>query len=94
MAPGGMRFPPHVPPYALGPEERLQLDDSGNVSWRLQWMKELEHLQQLTEEQDKDGASEDWYRIMFFRVRSALLPDGAIPPQMLPPQGNPVDQQQ
>jgi forkhead box protein J2/3 len=70
------------------------MDESGNVNWRLQWMKELEHLQQLTEEQDKDGASEEWYRVMFIRVRTALMQDTTIPPHLLPPQVNPVDQQQ
>jgi forkhead box protein J2/3 len=99
MAPGGMRFPPHVPPMAIGPDERLETDEAGNVSWRLQWIKELGHLQNLTQEQEKEGASEEWYRMMFFRVRGALLGhinpgDGSIPHQMLPPPGNPGDQQQ
>jgi forkhead box protein J2/3 len=98
MAPGAMRFPPHVPPIVLGPDERLETDEAGNVSWRLQWIKELGHLQNLTQEQEKEGASEDWYRMMFLRVRSALLGghpgEGAIPHPMLPPPGNPVDQQQ
>jgi forkhead box protein J2/3 len=100
IAPGGIRFPPHVPPYVMGPDERLEVDESGSVSWRLQWIKELGHLQNLTQQQEKDGAAEEWYRMMFFRLRGALLapitPGDApmAPHQMLPPQGNPVDQQQ
>lgn len=98
MAPGGMRFPPHVPPYALGPDERLEVDEAGNISWRLQWLKELGHLRNLTQEQEKEGVSEEWYKMMFLRVRGALLghlsPGDGTMPQMLPPSGNPVDQQQ
>ena len=98
MAPG-MRFPPHLPPFALGPDERLEEDESGGINWRLQWLKELGHLQSITQSQEKDGAPEEWYKQMFIRVRTALLglgpnEGGMIPNQMPPPPGNPVEQQQ
>ena len=95
MAPGGMRFPPHMPPYVLNPDERMELDPSGNVNWRRQWIKELEHLRELTENREKEGVNDEWYKMMFVRVRTALFidpGDGSMGVhQMLPAPGNPVD---
>ncbi|KAG6838010.1 hypothetical protein H0H93_008404 [Arthromyces matolae] len=92
---GAMRFPP-VPPIHL--EEGLDLDETGNVNWKLAWLKEIGHLQQVTAEQEKAGADPEWYRMMLFRVRGALMPPPitealihALPPHMAPPQPNPAD---
>jgi forkhead box protein J2/3 len=85
----------------INPDESIELDEHGQVNWRLVWMKEIGHLQQVTAEQEKSGADQEWYRMMFFRVRTALMPpmmnpDGSLmhmpPPHMVPP--NPDQQQQ
>ena len=91
----GMRYPPPIPgPIPLSPDESLELDEHGNVNWRLAWVKEIGHLQQITEEQEKAGADPEWYRMMLFRVRNALMPPPMNPevmhamaaPHMQPPQ--------
>ncbi|KAF4619391.1 hypothetical protein D9613_005523 [Agrocybe pediades] len=100
----GMRYPPPmpgIPPVPISPEETLEVDEHGNVNWRLAWIKELGHLQQITSEQEKAGVDPEWYRMMLFRVRSALMPPPinpemmhAMAPHMQPPQTNPGDMQQ
>jgi forkhead box protein J2/3 len=95
---GGMRFPP-PPPMPIPLEEGLEVDEQGNVNWRLAWLKEIGHLQQITTEQEKAGADSEWYRMMLFRVRSALMPPPmnpeaimhGMPPHLAPPQANPAD---
>ncbi|KAJ3723300.1 hypothetical protein C8R42DRAFT_578636 [Lentinula raphanica] len=69
----GMRFPV-VNPLPMPPDESFDVDEQGNVDWRLAWLKEIGHLQQVTEEQEKAGADPEWYRMMLLRVRSALVP--------------------
>ncbi|KAF9057416.1 hypothetical protein BJ165DRAFT_1326935, partial [Panaeolus papilionaceus] len=82
-----MTFDPNFPmlpgmPYApipgrmmpIPPDENFELDEHGQVNWRLAWLKELGHLQQITQEQEKAGVDPEWYRMMLFRVRSALMP--------------------
>lgn len=79
----GVRFPPGpIPgmPMPMAPDEGFEHDENGNIDWRLAWHKEIGHLQQLTEEQDKQGTDPEWYRMMLLRVRTALMP----PPTMLP----------
>ena len=82
--PPGMRFPVPPPPHV--PMEEFRLDEHGNVDWHLAWVKELEALQQLTNDQEKAGVDLEWYRQMLFRVRAALMmgipPDhmGTAPP--------------
>jgi len=82
--PPGMRFPVPPPPHV--PMEEFRLDEHGNVDWHLAWVKELEALQQLTDDQEKAGVDLEWYRQMLFRVRAALMmgipPDhmGTAPP--------------
>lgn len=105
----GMRFPPPIPgPIPIVPDENFELDEHGNVNWRLAWHKEIGHLQQITAEQEKAGVDQEWYRMMLIRVRSALMPPppppmnpeavmhGMPPPPHMqgPPQGNPADIQQ
>jgi forkhead box protein J2/3 len=92
----GMRFPA-IPPMLV--DENVELDEHGNVNWRMAWMKEIGHLQQITQEQEKAGVDSDWYRMMLFRVRGALMPPmnpeavmHGMPPHMQPPQ-NPGDMQ-
>jgi forkhead box protein J2/3 len=93
----GMRFPA-IPPMLV--DENVELDEHGNVNWRLAWMKEIGHLQQITQEQEKAGVDSEWYRMMLFRVRGALMPPPmnpeavmhGMPPHMQPPQ-NPGDMQ-
>ena len=103
----GMRYPPPIPgpipgPIPLSPDENQEVH--GNVDWRLAWVKEIGHLQQITDEQEKAGADPEWYRMMLFRVRSALMPPPMNPevmhamaaPHMQPPQpsGGEIQQQQ
>ena len=104
----GMRFPPPIPgPIPISPDENFELDEHGNVNWRLAWHKEIGHLQQITAEQEKAGVDQEWYRMMLIRVRSALMPPpppmnpeavmhGMPPPPHMqgPPQGNPAEIQQ
>lgn len=75
--PGGMRYTPPI-----FPEEQFEVDSHGNVNWQAAWLKELSHLQQLTEEQQKAGADQEWYKMMLFRVRGAVM--------MPPMNGDPV----
>lgn len=89
--PQGMRFPP--PPIPSLPED-LKMDEHGNVDWHLAWVNELQQLQNVTAEQEKAGIDQEWYRMMLFRIRSAMLlpplPPGdhlAGPPPMQPLQG-------
>jgi forkhead box protein J2/3 len=96
MGPQGMRFPPLPPlPIPIGADESLEVDEHGNVNWRLAWLKELGHLQQVTAEQEKAQVDQEWYRMMFLRVRGALMapinPAEAVghpPSHMPPPQAN------
>ena len=92
-----MRFAPAPAPIPLSADESIEVDEHGNVNWRVAWLKELGHLQQVTAEQDKAQVDPEWYRMMLFRVRSALMapinPGETIGhPGMPPPPPNP-DQQ-
>lgn len=69
MAPNGLRYPPPI----FSPGEQLDLDEHGNVDWHAVWLKELAHLQNITDEQQKNGADQEWYRMMLFRVRTAMM---------------------
>ncbi|TFY72117.1 hypothetical protein EVG20_g915 [Dentipellis fragilis] len=88
MMPQGIRFAP--PPLPTLPED-LEVDENGNVDWHLAWIKELQTLHNMTEEQEKGGMDQEWYRQMLFRVRSVMLlpalPPGELagPPPPMPP---------
>jgi forkhead box protein J2/3 len=73
MIPGAMRFPPPAPPPIPIPDGDIEVDEHGNVDWPATWHKELAHLQQVTSDQDKAQVDPEWYRVMLFRVRGALL---------------------
>ncbi|KAK7060241.1 hypothetical protein VNI00_001006 [Paramarasmius palmivorus] len=100
----GMRFPPGpIPgmPMPMAPDEGFEQDENGNIDWRLAWHKEIGHLQQLTQEQEKQGADPEWYRMMLFRVRTALMPPAMLPdamhmqpPMVTQPQVDATGQQQ
>ena len=99
----GMRFPPTMAgPIPISPDEGLEMDEHGNVNWRLAWLKEIGHLQQVTAEQEKAGVDPEWYRMMLFRVRTALMPPPinpevmhGMPPHMqAPPNAADIQQQQ
>ncbi|KIY45896.1 hypothetical protein FISHEDRAFT_48353 [Fistulina hepatica ATCC 64428] len=79
----GMRFPIAGP--ILLPDEQFDLDANGNVDWHSAWLKEIDHLRALTEEHEKAGAETEWYRMMLFRVRGALLPAPPMNPEGFPP---------
>ncbi|TFK27021.1 hypothetical protein FA15DRAFT_666756 [Coprinopsis marcescibilis] len=90
----GMRFPPMPGPVPISPDESFEVDEHGNINWRMAWLKEIGHLQQVTQEQEKAGADQEWYRMMLFRVRTALMPPPINPemmhgmvPQIQPPTG-------
>lgn len=106
MSSPGMRFPPPLPaPMPLSADETIEVDEHGHVNWRVAWLKELGHLQQVTAEQEKAQVDQEWYRMMLFRVRGALMAPinpgetvvhvpGGPPHGMPPPQPNPGDSQQ
>lgn len=71
--PNGMRFVPPPAPIPLPADGDIEVDEHGNVNWRTTWLKELTHLQQVTSEQDKAQVDQEWYRMMLFRVRGALM---------------------
>ncbi|KAI0685425.1 hypothetical protein C8T65DRAFT_679374 [Cerioporus squamosus] len=88
--PGPYQFDPAFPgmiPF-LRPDE-LEVDDQGAINWHALWRKELSQLQQATEEQEKSGADQDWYRTMLLRVRMGMFaplnmpqpgPEAPLPP--------------
>lgn len=79
--------PAFAPPMLLfRPDEQFELDEHGQVNWHAQWRKELVQLQQATEEQEKAGADQDWYRHMLFRLRTAMV----APPMNVSPTGEPI----
>ncbi|KAJ7862313.1 hypothetical protein B0H13DRAFT_2567488 [Mycena leptocephala] len=58
-----------MPPPGCIPEENLELNnENGKVDWRVEWLKEIGHLQQVTVEQEKANVEPEWYRMMLFRV--------------------------
>ncbi|KAK7470930.1 hypothetical protein VKT23_002346 [Stygiomarasmius scandens] len=95
----GMRFPPAMMgPLPITPGEDFEMDEHGQVNWRAAWLKEIGHLQQVTTEQEKAGADQEWYRMMLYRVRTALMmpimnPADASMIQHMVPQPAPVDGQ-
>lgn len=97
MMPGGIRFVP--PPGLMIPAGGdVEVDEHGNVDWRSAWLKELAHLQQVTADQDKAQVDAEWYRMMLFSVRGALMappnPGEAIVQMPGAMVDNPGDQQQ
>ena len=62
------------------------MDEQGEINWHAAWRKELAQLQQATEEQEKAGAAQEWYRIMFLKVRTAMMTPMSLPAgEPLPP---------
>lgn len=72
MIPEGMRFVHPPQPMVPSPAD-VEVDEHGNVDWRAAWHKELANLQQVTDEHEKAQVNPEWYRMMLFRVRTALL---------------------
>ena len=60
-------------PPVFRPDEAMPLDAHGNPDWAQLWRKELASLLQLTDQQDKAGADQEWYRVMWFRVRGSMM---------------------
>ena len=77
-----MRF---MPPL-FAPDE-FETDEHGNVNWMLAWRKELTSLQQVTDEQEKAGADQEWFRMMLTRLRSGMIMHSSDPGVV--PMGNP-----
>ncbi|KZW00242.1 hypothetical protein EXIGLDRAFT_797815 [Exidia glandulosa HHB12029] len=50
----------------------VEMDENGEYIWRNIWYNELIRLRIWTAEQEKHGVDQDWYRIILFRVRTAL----------------------
>ncbi|KDQ64652.1 hypothetical protein JAAARDRAFT_28293 [Jaapia argillacea MUCL 33604] len=94
-----MAYPPAM--ALVRPEEEgMEIDEHGNINWRLAWLKELSSLQQLSAEQEKAGVEQEWYRMMLYRVRGAFAPvaypEGVVsvhPPHGMGPPGDMSDQQ-
>ncbi|KAI0723192.1 hypothetical protein C8Q76DRAFT_614917 [Earliella scabrosa] len=81
--------PPFDPNYQIPlfrPDEQFDMDEQGEINWHAAWRKELAQLQQATEEQEKAGAAQEWYRIMFLKVRTAMMTPMSLPAgEPLPP---------
>ena len=90
------RFDPTFPPHLLPPppgipgilppfnaDEAFDMDEHGNLDWKSMWKKELSQLIQVTEEQEKTGVDQEWFRIMLWKLRAAFF----TPPP--PPAGHP-----
>jgi hypothetical protein len=70
----GMRFPPPIPgPIPISPNEKIELDEHGDVNWKLAWLQELGSLDS-TADHSRTGEDPEWYRTMLFHIRSALMP--------------------
>ncbi|KAJ7861574.1 hypothetical protein B0H14DRAFT_3084713 [Mycena olivaceomarginata] len=59
-------------PMPISPAENM--DENEQVNWRMAWLNEIEHLHQVTTEQEKAGVDSAWYMMMLFRLRDALMP--------------------
>jgi len=97
-------YPPHplMPPPGMMPpfpEDAFDVDEHGNIDWQSTWKKELGQLLHVTEQQEKAGADQEWYKIMLWRLKSAFLPPmqpgdtvvhvpGPPPPHPLPHHGH------
>ena len=90
------RFDPTFPPHLLPPppgipgilppfnaDEAFDMDEHGNLDWKSMWRKELSQLIQVTDEQEKTGIDQEWFRIMLWKLRAAFF----TPPP--PPAGHP-----
>lgn len=73
-----MRYAPPPPP----PLFHADVDANGAPDWGALWRKELAALLQLTEQQDAAGAEQEWYRVMWFRVRGAMMAPVMAPADM------------
>lgn len=79
MMAGAMRFTTY-PGLVVPNTADIEVDEPRNIDWRSAWLKELAQLQQVTAEHDEAHTDPEWYKMMLFSVRSAL---------MLPP-GDPI----
>ena len=61
----------YMPP--VFPEESIEHDENGNINWHAEWRKELDTLNRVTDDQEKNGADQEWYRSMLMRIRTALM---------------------
>jgi len=50
---------------------------TANVDWQSMYSGELERLRNMTKEQDKEDAPQDWYRMMTIRLRMGMV---GLPP--------------
>ncbi|PVF99737.1 hypothetical protein CPB86DRAFT_273735 [Serendipita vermifera] len=78
----GAPMPFSDPNLATASEHHPPGHDS--VDWRGMYLAELDRLKNMTKEQDKDEAPQEWYRMMTMRLRMGMLG--------LPPFPFPVDQ--
>jgi len=77
--PPGYQFQPgpFPPPPMLHPApfpENFEVDEHGNIDWQACWKKELSQLLQVTEEQEKAGADQEWFKLMLWRLKTAFMP--------------------
>jgi len=62
-----------MPPPAPFPDN-FEVDEHGNIDWHACWKKELSQLLEVTEEQEKAGADQEWYKLMLWRLKTAFMP--------------------
>ncbi|KAJ7858946.1 hypothetical protein B0H14DRAFT_3632011 [Mycena olivaceomarginata] len=68
---------PHIQPSLTSPmpiSPAENMDENEQVYWRMAWLNEIEHLHQVTTEQEKAGVDSAWYMMMLYRLRDALMP--------------------
>lgn len=88
-------YPPPFMPPGGGPDmtgasmpgfegAEAGMGGENDVDWRNLFVQELERLKSMTKEQDKNGAPQEWYRMMLMRLKMGMYgvpPFGApIPP--------------
>ena len=57
-------------PIPHSPDESQEVHS--NMDWHLAWVKEIGHLQQIADEQERAGADQEWYWMMLFHVQSGF----------------------
>ena len=67
-------------PPLFRPDEQWEADEHGNVNWAAAWRKELQSLLQATDQQDKAGEEQEWYRQMLIKVRTGMLTPVTLEP--------------
>lgn len=66
---GGAPIPFSDPSLGPSPDHPPE----NNVDWHAMYLAELERLKNMTKEQDKAEAPQEWYRMMTMRLRMGMM---------------------